>query len=54
MAYGTLEGHEHAYRVWKGELEGKLPFSSLRNRLDNINSDSIVVVTETKRCVQMF
>jgi hypothetical protein len=37
----------------EGRLEGKLPFASLRNRWDNINSDPIVVVRETERCVQM-
>jgi hypothetical protein len=52
-ANGTLESREDAYRVWKGRSEGKLPFTSPRNRSDNINNDPIVVVTEIERCVQM-
>jgi len=52
-AYGTLESQDSAYTVWKGRPEGKLLFASPRNRLDNINNDPIVVVTEIEHCVQL-
>jgi len=38
----------------KEDMKEKLPFSSPRNGLDNINNDPIVVVTEMERCVQMI
>jgi len=38
----------------KEDLKEKLPFASPRNRLDIINNDPIVVVTEIERCVQII